>query len=80
MIKWPSLAKQSREGSATGVHDNLYFNKDIQKTTFGCFEIRMARAGIVKSRGLRGVEVQLYIYLYVGFEKGKHTAIKSTFI
>jgi len=28
-------------------YDNLYFKKDIQKTTFGCFEIRMARAGIV---------------------------------
>ena len=26
-------------------YDNLYFNKDIQKTTFGCFEIQMA--GIV---------------------------------
>jgi len=28
-------------------YDNLYFDKDIQKTTFGCFEIRMARAGTV---------------------------------
>ena len=28
-------------------YDNLYFNKDIQKTAFGCFEIRMARSGIV---------------------------------
>jgi len=28
-------------------YDNLYFNEDIQKTTFGCFKIRMARAGIV---------------------------------
>jgi len=28
-------------------YDNLYFNEDIQKTAFGYFEIRMARAGIV---------------------------------
>jgi len=28
-------------------YDNLYFKKDIQKTTFGCFKIQMAQAGIV---------------------------------
>ena len=28
-------------------YDNFYLDKDIQKTTFGCFEIRMARAGTV---------------------------------
>ena len=34
-------------------YDNLYFNKDIQKTTFGCFEIWMARAGTVRPGDLR---------------------------
>ena len=28
-------------------YDNLYFNEDIQKTTFWCFEIWMAPAGTV---------------------------------
>ena len=28
-------------------YDNLYFDKDIRKTTFGFFEIRMVWAGTV---------------------------------
>ena len=37
-----------------------YISIDIQKNTFGCFKIRIARAGTVSPRDRRGVEVQLY--------------------
>ena len=58
-------------------YDNLFFNKDIQKNDFGCFEIRMARAGIVSPGDFEAsrfncINLLKCIYYYLHFPPAKN--------